>query len=163
MTAQNPIHLDEFSEPQPGLMLVTEETVGWTIRGRFAVPPLGGPNRLKPGLQTPTCRSSNGLVNKPEPDDYASRHPQPKDVFLLIEVAQTSLGYDRDRKLPGYGRAGVSEVWIVNLTGRTIEVYREPHFAGYGSTVALRTGDKVTPLAFPDAGIDVAELLWASK
>ncbi|MBI4662265.1 MAG: hypothetical protein HY735_25885 [Verrucomicrobia bacterium] len=43
--------------------LLTEATVGWTTRGRFVVPPLGGPNRLKPGLQTPTCRSSNGLDN----------------------------------------------------------------------------------------------------
>ncbi|HYV28503.1 MAG TPA: Uma2 family endonuclease [Candidatus Eisenbacteria bacterium] len=122
VTAQNPVHLNEYSEPQPDLMLV-----------------------------------------KPEPGDYTTRHPRPEDVFLLIEVAQTSLDYDRGRKLAAYGRAGIAEVWIVNLGDRTIEIYREPHYTGYSSTKVLRTGDKACPLAFPDAAVDVAELLRLAK
>jgi len=97
------------------------------------------------------------------PDDYTTRHPGPEDVLLLIEVADTSLAYDRLEKLPAYGRAAIAEVWIVNLSEQAIEVYREPHFAGYGKTTVLRAGDRACPIAFPDAAIDVAELLKLAK
>jgi Uma2 family endonuclease len=99
------------------------------------------------------------MLLKPTGDDYTSRHPQPEDVFLLIEVSDSTLDYDRDEKLPAYGRAGVAEVWIVDLNALTIEVYREPHFNGYGSKTTLRAGDRAVPQAFPDAAVDVAELL----
>jgi Uma2 family endonuclease len=61
--------------------------------------------------------------------------------------------------LPAYGRAGVPEVWIVNLTDETIEVYREPHFAVYGSKAVLKPGDQARPERFPDLSVDVAALL----
>ena len=115
---QNPLCLDDHSEPEPDVMLL-----------------------------------------KPAADDYTSRLPRPEDVFLLIEVADTTLAYDREEKLPAYGRAGVAEVWIVNLNEATVEVYREPHFTGYGSKTVLRAGDQAVPQAFPDAAVDVAELL----
>ena len=118
VAVQDPARLDEYSEPQPDLMLL-----------------------------------------RPAPDFYRTRHPGPEDVFLLIEVAASSLAYDRGTKLPAYGRAAISEVWIVNLEDKTIEVYREPHLAGYASTTLLRPGDKARPLAFPDAAVEVAELL----
>jgi len=97
------------------------------------------------------------------PDFYASRHPEPADVLLLIEVADTSLEVDRQQKLPAYGHAGIPEVWIVNLNDGTIEVNREPHFSGYGATKILRAGDKASPQAFPDVTVDVAELLMLGK
>jgi Uma2 family endonuclease len=118
LDVEHPVHLDEYSEPQPDLMLL-----------------------------------------RPVPDDYSTRHPGPEDVLLLVEVAASSLAYDRGAKLPAYGRAGISEVWIANLEGETIEVYREPHLTGYASTTLLRPGDKACPLAFPDAAVGVAELL----
>ena len=118
MSAQNPLRLDDHSEPEPDFMLL-----------------------------------------KPSPDDYTSRHPEPEDVFLLIEVADASLDYDREEKLPAYGRAGIVEVWIVNLRNQTVEVYREPHFTGYGSKTILHAGDQAVPQAFPDAVLNVAELL----
>jgi Uma2 family endonuclease len=96
---------------------------------------------------------------KPSPDVYAGRHPQPDDVFLLIEVSDSTLDYDREEKIPAYGRAGIAEVWIVNLNNATLEVYRDPHFTGYGSKTVLSAGDQVAPQAFPDAVVDVAELL----
>jgi Uma2 family endonuclease len=99
------------------------------------------------------------MLLKPAPDFYRKRHPQPEDVFLLIEVSDSTLEADQAEKIPAYGRAGVAEVWIVNLNDATIEVYREPHFTGYGSKAILRAGDKISPLAFPDAAVDVAELL----
>lgn len=122
VSAQDPVHLDEYSEPQPDLMLL-----------------------------------------KPAADDYTSRHPVPEEVFLLIEVADSSLAIDREEKLPAYGRAGIREYWILNLPAKTIEVYREPHFTGYGSNQTLRAGDKALPLAFPDVAVDVGELLKLAK
>ncbi len=96
---------------------------------------------------------------KPISDFYRKRHPQPEDVFLLIEVSDTSLEADLEQKLPAYGRAGIVEVWIVNLNAATVEIYREPNFTGYGSKAVLRAGDQAQPLAFPDVAVDVAELL----
>jgi Uma2 family endonuclease len=99
------------------------------------------------------------LLVKPAKDFYRRRHPQPADVFLLIEVADSTLETDQDDKLPAYGRAGIAEVWIVNLNELTVEIYREPHFTGYGSKTVLTAGDQAAPLAFPDAAVDVTELL----
>jgi Uma2 family endonuclease len=118
VAVQNPVHLDEHSEPQPDLMLL-----------------------------------------KPKAGDYTDAHPKPADVLLLIEISDTSLHYDREEKLPAYGRAGISEVWIVNALERNIEIYRDPHLTGYGSATVLRAGDKASPLAFPDLAVDVAELM----
>jgi Uma2 family endonuclease len=96
---------------------------------------------------------------KPVADFYRKRHPQPEDVFLLVEISDTTLATDREDKIPAYGHAGIGEVWIVNLADLTVEVYREPHFTGYGSKTVLRAGDKASPQAFPDVAVDVAELL----
>jgi Uma2 family endonuclease len=115
---QDPVRLDDYSEPEPDLALV-----------------------------------------KPVADFYRRCHPQPEDVFLLIEISDSTLEEDQGNKIRAYGRAGIMEVWIVNLNELTIEVYREPHYAGYGSKTVLRAGDTLAPLAFPDATVDVAELL----
>jgi Uma2 family endonuclease len=104
---------------------------------------------LKPGL----------MLLKPRPDDQASRHPGPEDVWLLIGVADTSVAYDRGEKLPAYGRAGVREVWIVNLPEKAIEIYRQPHFQGYGWSQSVRPGESAQPQSFPDVEVFVAELL----
>lgn len=99
------------------------------------------------------------MLLKQAADDYTNRHPQPEDVFLLIEVSDTTLEYDREEKLPAYGRAGVAEVWIVNLNELAVEIYREPNFTGYGAKTVLRPGDQAKPQAFPDVSVDLAELL----
>jgi Uma2 family endonuclease len=96
---------------------------------------------------------------RPSPDDYASRHPGPGDIFLIVEVSDSSLNFDRGTKLSLYGRAGINEVWIVNLVNSVVEVYREPNFTGYGSKTILRSGSKADVLAFPDVTVDVADLL----
>jgi Uma2 family endonuclease len=99
------------------------------------------------------------VLLRPSADFYRNRHPKPQDVFLLVEISDTSLEKDQEKKVPAYARAGIVEVWIVNLNEQTIEVYRQPHFAGYGSKVILSAGDKASPQAFPDVSLDVAELL----
>jgi Uma2 family endonuclease len=114
----DPLHLDEYSEPQPDIMLV-----------------------------------------KPTEDSYINGHPQSSDVYLLIEVADTSLMRDLNEKLPAYGRSGIAEVWIVNLNDETIEVYRQPNFTGYGSKTVLSAGEIAKPQAFPDVDVNVGDLL----
>jgi Uma2 family endonuclease len=99
------------------------------------------------------------MLLKPAPDDYTIRHPEPNDVFLLIEVSDTTLEYDRAEKLPAYGRAGILEVWIVNLNESKVEVYRDPDFTGYGSKALLQPGDQARTQAFPDMVVDLAELM----
>jgi len=99
------------------------------------------------------------MLLKPSANYYRYGHPQPQDVFLLVEIADTSLEKDQEKKIPAYARSGIAEVWIVNLNDQTIEVYRQPHFAGYSSKVILNAGDKASPQAFPDVSLDVAEWL----
>jgi Uma2 family endonuclease len=72
---------------------------------------------------------------------------------------RASLDYDREKEIPAYGRAGILEVWLVNLRDLALEVYREPHFTSYGNQTVVRAGATIAPLAFPDAVVDVAEWL----
>jgi Uma2 family endonuclease len=99
------------------------------------------------------------MLLKPSSNFYRKRHPRPEDVFLLVEISDTSLEKDQEKKLPAYAHAGIAEVWIVNLNELTMEVYRQPHFAGYASKAILQAGDKASPQLFPDAIVDMAELL----
>lgn len=94
-----------------------------------------------------------------DPDFYAGRHPQPEDVLLLVEVAESSLDYDRGDKRAAYGKAGIEEYWLVNLQEQCVEVYREPHFTGYARVTVLKPGDSASPAAFPDVKVDLASLL----
>ena len=67
-------------------------------------------------------------------------HPTAADTLLLIEVADSSLRYDRKVKLPLYARHGVPELWIVDLEGGTVEVCREPRGDGYAGDLARGSG-----------------------
>ncbi|GIW50689.1 MAG: hypothetical protein KatS3mg081_0044 [Gemmatimonadales bacterium] len=67
---------------------------------------------------------------KPRPDFYAAAHPGPEDVLLVVEVAETSADYDREVKIPLYARAGIPEVWLVDLAGAQIETFRQPAQGG---------------------------------
>ena len=99
------------------------------------------------------------LVLHFRPDFYRSALAGPEDVLLLMEVADASLGYDRDFKLPLYAAAGIGEVWIVNRTDERTEIYREPRAGRYEQVELRERGSTVTPLAFPDLTIQVAEIL----
>lgn len=105
----------------------------------------------------------NIALVKPRADYYQQTHPKPADVFLLVEVSDSSVQFDREDKLPAYARAGIEEFWIVDLVEGAVEVYREPSSVGvYGVTTKATPGDSVTPQAFPDVVISVAELLGLS-
>ena len=83
----------------------------------------------------------------PRDDFYASSKPKSSDVRLVIEVADSSLAYDRDIKLPLYAQAGIQEFWIVNLNESKVEVYRQPQTEGdYLSLVDFSRGQSLSSL-----------------
>ena len=96
---------------------------------------------------------------RPRDDFYTSRHPEAPDVLLLIEVADTTLRLDRRVKIPLYARVGVQEVWLLDLTTQRLEVCREPLGDRYGSVRILGRGQRVSPDAFPDVFVNVADLV----
>jgi len=105
--------------------------------------------------------------NEPQPDlvlyDRAAigRHPTPADVFLIVEVSDTSLDYDQRSKIPVYAAAGIKEVWIIDLASCCIQTYRNPYTAGRGYAT-VETHDReswVSPLAFPDVRVRLHDLL----
>lgn len=107
-------------------------------------------------------------LSEPEPDvyvartredDYSTAHPGPDDLLLVVEVADSSLTFDRTVKIPRYSLDGVAEVWIVDLTADRIEVYGGPGPSGYASVEIVERGDRVTPLAFPDLSLSVDDIL----
>jgi Uma2 family endonuclease len=98
-------------------------------------------------------------VLRPRQDFYGDAHPTPEDVLLLIEVADSSIGFDRGTKLPLYARCGIPEAWLIDLVKKTLEVHRDPGRDGYRQVQRLRDGDRIAPLAFPDFEITVESIL----
>lgn len=92
-------------------------------------------------------------------DFYVGGHPEPEDVLLLVEVAESSLTYDRDLKMPIYARAGIPEVWIVALLPQVVDVYRSPGETGYREIQQLRRGDTLTAVNLPELRLAVESVL----
>src|SRR5579883_1110083 len=106
--------------------------------------------------------------SEPEPDVavvqpntmlYEDHHPTPSEVFLLIEVSDTTLKFDREVKAPAYARAGIAEYWVLDVNGRKLHVYRMPGTDGYQSEAILSEALTIAPLAFPDCLIAVRQLV----
>jgi len=108
--------------------------------------------------------------NEPQPDlvilrrreDFYEKAPAGSgDTLLVIEVADSSLDFDRDIKAPLYARTGVPEFWIVDLEARAVSIFREPIASGYRSAFTARPGEMIAPSGLPDVGIDVEEVMPA--
>ena len=125
---------------------VPRGTIIARVQGSFRLSPYSEP---QPDL----------LVLRFRSDYYRSALPGPADVLLLIEVAESSLGYDRNTKLPLYAQAGIREVWIVDVEHERLEVYRDPEGGSYRSVALVERGNVVAPLAFPDLAIRVEDIL----
>jgi Uma2 family endonuclease len=111
--------------------------------------------------------------SEPEPDvvvvaggprDY--RHAHPRTALLVVEVADTTLGFDRERKGSLYARAGIAEYWIVNLVEAVVEVYRDPTVAteapfgwAYRSAMRLGMAETIVPLGASTSRVAVPDLL----
>lgn len=149
--------------------------------------PQGGPHFTAVGLVEDALRPVFGIGwtvraqgpialdedSEPEPDiavvpgsrrDHSRAHPS--HPVLIVEVADSSLAFDRAEKGSLYARAGIADYWILNLPDQVLEVYREPAAAPhapyghrYGATITLAPRDLVSPLAVPTAAILVASLL----
>ena len=121
VSVQNPVGLDDSSEPQPDVVLL-----------------------------------------KPREDFYASAHPQPKDVFLIIEVADSTIKFDREVKIPLYAEEAVLEVWLVDVNEECVEVYREPVNGVYQKVDKFVRDESLIIQAFDDVNIGVDEILGNS-
>jgi Uma2 family endonuclease len=118
VSTQDPIRLNDFSEPEPDLALL----------------------RLRD-------------------DFYRDAHPTPADVLLIIEVADTTLAYDRQVKVPLYARAGIGETWVVNLTEERIEIYSGLAEGAYQTIVNFGRGDEARSHTIAGLAVGVADVL----
>lgn len=101
--------------------------------------------------------------SEPEPDvaivpegSYVERHPD--SAYLVVEVAETSLEYDRDTKGPLYAASDVAEYWVVDVAARAIELYTDPQDGRYTRVRRVVVGATATCRRFPDVVADVAQL-----
>jgi Uma2 family endonuclease len=118
VSVQNPVRLNDFSEPEPDIALL-----------------------------------------KPRDDFYADSHPIPADVLLIIEVADTSVEYDRSIKVPLYARAGIPQVLIVNMPSEVIESYAEPVNGAYQKFMRAQRGEPVEIILLPNLSLSVDVVL----
>lgn len=119
---QNPIILDDFSEPEPDLVLA-----------------------------------------KPPRETYFKGHPKSEDIFLIVEISDSTLSFDRNAKADAYARAGIIQYLIVNVQNSTVEDYREPGADGFQSKQTLRGGQTFNLVAFPKTKIKVDNFLSPEK
>ena len=99
------------------------------------------------------------VLLRPQPDFYASRLPGPSDILLIIEIAESSLDYDREVKAGIYAQSGVQEYWLVDLDDRSVSCYTEPRGGVYQGLRLCRSGQSIAPDALPECAIAVDVLL----
>jgi Uma2 family endonuclease len=106
-------------------------------------------------------------ANEPEPDiallrprtqAYREAHPRPEDVLLLIEVADTSLSYDRNVKIPLYAQHGIAECWLIDIKANRLEIFREPQDGEYRLHLKPRRDETVALFAQADIAVDLGKL-----
>jgi Uma2 family endonuclease len=103
------------------------------------------------------------VIVKNRPDDYLSNHPTPDDILLLIEIADSSLKYDQEVKLPLYAEAGIADYWIFNLVENHLECYSEPLHDfqgkfGYRRKLIYLSNELVYLPCFPDLVLDLSKV-----
>ena len=89
---------------------------------------------------------------------YTDRHPEPGDVLVVIEVADSSLRYDRTEKAPRYGRAGIPETWLVDVGAGAVTVYSDPGPEGYARRQGRRRGERIVSSSVPGFGLAVDDV-----
>ena len=95
------------------------------------------------------------MLLEAKPSRYRDAVPRGEDVLLLVEVSDSSLRYDRGRKLDAYARAGIREVWIVDVNSGRVERYADLALARYTTTDIVIRGGALAPRAFPDDALFV--------
>lgn len=115
---QDPVQLDNFSEPEPDLAVV------------------------------------QGAIL-----DYADQHPRSEQVYLVVEVADSTLKQDCGLKARLYAQAGIADYWVLDLNHRQLHIFREPTPIGYTRHLILTEPNQASPLAFPQLSLDLTALL----
>ena len=110
------------------------------------------------GLDDSSDPQPDVVLLKPREDFYASVHPQPKDDFLIIEVADSTIKYDREVKIPLYAEEGVVEVWLVDINEECVEVYQEPVNGFYQKVDKFVRGESLIIQAFDNVSISLDEV-----
>jgi len=93
-----------------------------------------------------------------EPNEYGDRHPAPDDIFLIIEVADSTLLGDRQQKAPIYAKAGIADYWILDVNTQQVYVFRKPTLDGYQQETVLAANTTLAPITFPDITIPLNQL-----
>jgi Uma2 family endonuclease len=120
------------------------------------------------------CQDPITLPNNSEPepdiviarlrsDDYINSHPSPADIILVIEVADSTIKFDRDTKAPLYAAAGINEYWIVNLLDNRLEIYRQPSGSIYTSIQIVMPSQSISLPEFTEISLNIGEFFPAQK
>ena len=117
VSLQDPIQLDDFSEPEPDLAIVQGTAL-----------------------------------------DYETHHPRPEQVYLVVEVADSTLKQDCEIKDKLYAQAGIADYWVLDLKNRQLHIFRDPTPNGYTHHLILTEPNQVSPLAFPDISLALATI-----
>jgi Uma2 family endonuclease len=96
---------------------------------------------------------------QPRKDLYAERHPQPQDVLLIVEVADSTLLTDRNVKIPLYARFGIRESWLVNLTKKLIEIHYDVEDGRYRNQLKFEKGETLISPTVPDLTLKVDDII----
>ena len=163
-----------FFHPEERVELIEGNIIKMSAKGTAHTSALGRADRLFQDLfnnlawvrvQDPIALDDN---SEPEPDitlviidplDYATHHPTPSEIYLIIEVADSSLTYDREVKAKIYARSGIADYWVLNVNDRQLHVFREPAENGYQSELILGENGSISPLHFPAVNIAIPEML----
>ncbi|CBN55082.1 MULTISPECIES: Uma2 family endonuclease [Kamptonema] len=106
--------------------------------------------------------------SEPEPDIallmrdplyYEDRHPTPSEIYLIIEIADTTLRKDCGIKATIYAQSGITDYWVLDVNDRQLHVFREPSQEGYQSELILADRMSISPLHFPDTSFMVSAML----
>jgi Uma2 family endonuclease len=92
-------------------------------------------------------------------DDYSRGHPSPAEALLLIEVSHSTLSFDRNMKIPLYGRHGIPEVWIVDIEGLRVQFFRSLGDGRYEDVQTTSSPGLVSPTMLPEITVDLKDLL----
>ena len=99
------------------------------------------------------------VLLRPRDDFYVTRHPGGRDTFLVVEIADSSLDYDRDIKAPMYAALGVPEYWLADVIGKVLTAYTSPSRGEYRRRREHRPGESIAPQLLSDIVIPVGVLL----
>ncbi|HMD02150.1 MAG TPA: Uma2 family endonuclease [Candidatus Baltobacteraceae bacterium] len=175
---RRPISVEDYHRMADAGIFAPDERVELLDGELIAVPPMGSPHGGAIGAITRllTQRLNDRAAirvqlpvivdprSEPEPDfaivpldarEWRDRHPVAADVLFLIEVADSSREFDLRKKAPVYARAGIAEVWVVDVVDRRLIVHREPTRDGHALTHILPQNSRIAPLAFPHEEFEV--------